>query len=131
MTKLKGKLFLIPSPIHEDGLAGISNETISVIHSLDHFIVERARTARRYISATKHPKAIEELMIDEMPETDISEKDNKAAIIAMNERKNIGVKTEAALPAIADPGSRYVRIAQKMGISVVPLAGPSSIMLAL
>ena len=131
MTKLKGKLFLIPSPIHEEGLAGISNETISVIHSLDHFIVERARTARRYISATKHPKAIEQLMIDEMPETEINEKDIEAALISMKEGKNIGLMSEAGLPAVADPGSRYVRIAQKLGIPVVPLAGPSSIMLAL
>ena len=60
MAKLKGKLFLIPSPITDEGLDSISAETIRVIHSLDYFIVERTRTARRFISKSKHPKAIDE-----------------------------------------------------------------------
>jgi len=131
MTKLKGKLFLIPSPITEDALLSISPEVIKVIHSLDHFIVERARTARRFISATKHPKAISELTVEEMPEIEISDQDVQLTLKTMSDGKDIGIMSEAGLPAVADPGSRYVRIAQKMGIKVVPLAGPSSIMLAL
>lgn len=131
MTKLKGKLFLIPSPITEEGLQSISPEVIKVIHLLDHFIVERARTARRYISVTKHPRPIAELMIEEIPEIEISDNDIQLSLKGLLEGKDIGLMSEAGLPAVADPGNHYVRVAQKMGIQVVPLAGPSSIMLAL
>lgn len=131
MAKLKGKLFLIPSPITDEGLDSISAETIRVIHSLDYFIVERTRTARRFISKSKHPKAIDELTFEEMPEEELSDKDIESSLKPLSDGNNIGLMSEAGLPAIADPGNKYVRVAHKMGIKVVPLSGPSSLMLGL
>lgn len=131
MTKLKGKLFLLPSPINEDGVESISPEVIRIIHSLDNFIVERARTARRFISATHHPKRIEQLKIEEMPENENSPMEIENFLAPILNGENIGLMSEAGLPAIADPGSQFVSVAQKSGIQVIPLAGPCSILLAL
>ncbi len=131
MTKQKGKLFLIPSPISDDGLSSISSEVIRIIHSLDYFIVERARTARRFISATQHPKAIEKINIDEILEGENNHREIEKMMHPIMDGHDMGLMSEAGLPAIADPGSQYVSVAHKLGIQVVPLAGPSSIILAL
>lgn len=131
MPKDKGKLFLIPSPISENSLHTISAEVISVIHGLEIFIVERIRTARRYISAVKHPKVIDDLIFEEIPEEGVDAEEIDRLMNLFLTGKNIGLMSEAGLPAIADPGNQYVRAAQKRGIQVVPLAGPSSIMMAL
>ncbi len=131
MALQKGKLFLLPSPISENGLKSLSPELIERIHLLDHFIVERARTARRYISATNPPRAIESLTVDEMPENEIQDSEIEILLKPLLNGKDIGLMSEAGLPAIADPGNRYVAVAQRLGIVVVPLSGPSSIMMAL
>ena len=131
MTIQKGRLFLIPSPISEEGIDSIAPEVIRIIHSLDYFIVERARTARRFISATHPVKSIEELQIEEIPENQIDEKEIEKLLSPLLQGKNIGLMSEAGMPAIADPGNRYVIAAQRIGIKVIPFAGPSSIMMAL
>jgi 16S rRNA (cytidine1402-2'-O)-methyltransferase len=131
MAKLKGRLFLLPSPVHENGLESISPEAIRILHSLDHFIVEKARTARRFISATKPSKSIESLSIEEMLEGSEHPEEIDRQIQPLIEGFDMGIMSEAGLPAIADPGSLYVNAAHRLGIKVVPLAGPSSIMMAL
>ncbi|MEP6794593.1 MAG: SAM-dependent methyltransferase [Saprospiraceae bacterium] len=131
MAKLQGRVFLLPSPIVENGLESISPEVIRILHSLDYFIVERARTARRYISSTKPPKAIDLLSIEEIPEKTLTGKEIQLFLKPLLEGHDIGIMSEAGLPAIADPGNYFVREAQKMGIIVVPISGPSSIMMAL
>jgi 16S rRNA (cytidine1402-2'-O)-methyltransferase len=131
MLKQKGRLFLLPSPIQENGLDSISPETIRIMHSLDFFIVEKARTARRYLSASKLTKAIDLLSIEEIPEEARKEKDIEKFLQPALDGKDIGIMSEAGLPAIADPGNIYVRCAHKLGIKVVPLSGPSSIIMAL
>ena len=127
MAQVRGRLFLLPSPIHDEGLQGISDQVISALHSLDFFIVERARTARRFISLTKPSKSIESLNIFEMPEGDSTSKVIEAAMKPLFAGHDVGILSEAGLPAIADPGSKYVAYAHQNGIEVVPLAGPSSI----
>ena len=131
MVRFKGKLYLLPAPIEENGLASIPAEAIRIMHSLDHFIVERARTSRRYISSTKPPKKIEGLIIEEMPEDVANTKLMEAQMQPLLDGKDMGILSEAGMPALADPGSKYVAIAHRLGIRVVPLAGPSSIMMAL
>src|SRR3989337_4423275 len=125
MATQKGKLFLIPSPISDDGHESISPEVIGVIHRLDYFIVERARTARRFVSATKPPRAIEELIFEEMPEADINYQVISKLLDPLFNGKDIGLMSEAGLPAIADPGSQFVRFAQKHGLNLIPLSGRS------
>ena len=127
----KGKLFLIPSPISENSLHSISPEVVEVIRSLDFFIVERLRTARRYISTIGHAKAIDDITFEEIPDEGFDEYQVERMLRETLATKNIGLMSEAGMPAIADPGNKYVRIAQRMSFTVVPLAGPSSIMMAL
>ncbi len=131
MAKLKGRLFLLPSPIHENGLESISPEVIRIMHSLDYFIVERARTTRRYLSATKPAKPFDRLSIEEMPEGNQTQKEIEVQLQPALEGHDIGIMSEAGLPAVADPGNIYVSAAHRLGIKVVPLSGPSSIMMAL
>lgn len=131
MVRFKGKLYLLPTPIDEHGLESIPVEAIRIMHGLEHFIVERARTSRRYISSTKPPRKIESLLIEEMPEDVNNMKLMEAQMQPLLEGKDMGMLSEAGLPAIADPGSKYVAIAHRLGIRVVPITGPSSIMLAL
>src|SRR5688500_11625626 len=132
MAKQKAKLFLIPTPISENGLESISQEVIKILHSIDHFIVEKARTARRFISSTNPSRPIEELLIEEIPETEtgVEQVDIERLLKPLTEGRDVGLMSEAGLPAIADPGNKFVEAAHRLGFQVVPLAGPSSIMMA-
>ena len=131
MSQPKGRLFLLPSPIDDQGIESIPAEAIRILHSLDYFIVERARTSRRYISLTRPSRPIDELRIEEMPEDMTDQKVIDAHLQPLLEGHDVGLLSEAGLPAIADPGNRYVLTAHRFGIRVVPVSGPSSIMMAL
>lgn len=131
MSKLKGRLFLLPAPIEDEGMMGIPPEAIRMMHSLDYFIVERARTTRRYISQTRPPRPIDLLHIEEMPEDITNQKLIDAQLQPLLEGHDIGLMSEAGLPAIADPGNKYVLTAHRFGIKVVPISGPSSLFMAL
>lgn len=124
------KLYLIPTPIIEDGLSSLPADTIGVIHSLHNFIVENARTARRFIKTTDPPYAIQDLNILEL---DKHEPENNRDILkrAMEFSSEIGFLSEAGCPAIADPGAEIVKVAHQENFEIIPLIGPSSIFLAL
>ncbi len=126
----KGKLFLIPITLGEDSNFTIPQYVIDVIHSLDIFIVERARTARRFISSTKPAKNIQDLVFHELDKRE-PRAGVKGFMKAIYEGKNIGLMSEAGCPGIADPGAFAVEYAHENGIEVMPLVGPSSILLAL
>ncbi len=121
---------MIPCPISEDGINHLSQDTIDIIHRLDHFIVERARTARRFIKSTQHPSPIQNLVIMEMDKHDPSHQVVKY-LQPLKEGISIGILSEAGCPGIADPGNLFVQKAYEYGIPVVPHVGPSSIILAL
>jgi len=131
MAKHKGSLFLLPSPIEEQGIESIPPEAIRLLHRLDYFIVERARTSRRYISLTRPERPIDVLYFEEMPEQMTDQKVIDAHLQPLLDGHDVGLLSEAGLPAIADPGHRYVLTAHRFGIRVVPVSGPSSIMMAL
>lgn len=131
MAKHKGSLFLLPSPIEEQGIESIPPEAIRLLHRLDYFIVERARTSRRYISLTRPERPIDVLHFEEMPEQMTDQKVIDAHLQPLLDGHDVGLLSEAGLPAIADPGHRYVLTAHRFGIRVVPVSGPSSIMMAL
>ena len=127
---MKKTLYLIPTPLHEDTLSSLPAHTIEVIHSLDVFIVERAKTCRRFISKTKPPKAIHDMVFVELDKHDPGA--NYPIIKNLfAEHDRVGFMSEAGCPGVADPGSEFVWQAHTMGIAVVPLTGPSSILLAL
>lgn len=128
---MKGKLYLIPSPLGDNDPAEvIPGPVLEQIGRLDRFVVEELRTARRYLSRAGLKGHIEELEF-----TVLNEHSSQAEVDAMealfDDGKDVGLITEAGLPAVADPGSSLVALCHRKGIEVVPFAGPSSLMLAL
>lgn len=103
---------------------------IELVRSVSHFVVENIRSARRFLKACD--KAID---IDALQFTELNEHTAPEAVSAMlqplREGHDIGVISEAGCPAVADPGADLVAIAQREGFEVVPLVGPSSIIMSL
>tara|TARA_B100000902_G_C27319017_1_gene923150 strand:+ start:1900 stop:2604 length:705 start_codon:yes stop_codon:yes gene_type:complete len=127
----KGKLYLIPTILAEETQeATIPLNILRIIKDTDIFIVENIRTARRHIKKIIKEKNIDKTTFHAYGKHDKLnlEKDFLPYILS---GKNIGLLSEAGLPCIADPGSDIVSYAQNFHIDVVPLVGPSSIILAL
>lgn len=122
-------VYLIPCPIAENTIQDIPDHTVSILHQLDHFVVEKAKTARHFIKEAKHPVAIQDLIIEEMFPSDDSWK--KSVREWLQKGISFGVISEAGCPGIADPGAEVAALAHSKGIDVLPLTGPSSIFLAL
>lgn len=129
MTKL-GKLYLIPCPLGDDATETIPAYAVTILHRLTHLVAERAKTTRHFIKATNPPKPISEYQIEELNEhTPAAELE--ALLRPALEGHDLGVLSEAGCPGIADPGAKLVELAHRKGIEVMPLVGPSSILLAL
>jgi len=131
VSKTNAKLYLVPTPLGEEGLHTIPPYVISIIHSLDVFIVERAKTARHFLKSIDFPTPFDDCLFFEL------NKRTEAAELptflhpAEQEGRSIGLLSEAGVPAVADPGSKVVRQAHARGIEVMPLVGPSSLLLAI
>lgn len=127
----RGRLFLIPSPLGEnDPKEVIPEGVLSMLPKLDTYVVEATRTARRYLSAAGLKGHIQELDFHELNEH--TKPDEVRALLSLLDNgKDVGLITEAGLPAVADPGAQLVSLCHKEGIEVVPCSGPSSLMLAL
>ena len=130
-TKKLGKIYLLPCEMGEQEpqkLFPIAN--IEVIKHLQYYIVENARTARRNIKKMCREVVIDSLSIQELDKhTDVINIENLLApVIAGND---LGIMSEAGMPCIADPGNIIVAKAHELGIQIVPLIGPNSILLAL
>ena len=126
----KGKLYLIPSPLGEYEPAEVIPEgTLKVLKGISTFVVEETRTARRYLSAAGLKGHIAELEFHELNEhTAPAEVE---ALVHLFDKGDVGLISEAGLPAVADPGAALVELCHREGITVVPLVGPSSLMLSL
>ncbi|MFN3751756.1 MAG: SAM-dependent methyltransferase [Thiobacillus sp.] len=124
-------LYLIPVPLGPvDPDACLPPHTLAVARRIDHFVVERAKTARAHLKAMGHPLPIQALHIEELNEH------TPAAAVApllgpLKAGHDVGLLSEAGCPAVADPGAALVLAAHRENIPVVPLVGPSSILLAL
>jgi len=127
----KGKLYLIPTTLGESDPMDVLPQTVKrAIDFIDHYIVENEKTARRFIKAVNAQKAQAELKISLLNKhTEVSE--HNAMIKPCLEGINVGLMSEAGCPGVADPGAVIVKIAHEKGIQVVPLVGPSSILLAM
>ena len=101
-----------------------------VISSLDYFLAENIRTARRFISSLKLGLTIEDLEFEVLDKNTPSMELGQLMDPVLNGR-SVGVLSESGCPGIADPGARAVEFAHKHGIKVIPLVGPSSILMAL
>lgn len=127
----KGKLYLIPSPLGDnDPSEVIPSPVLERLRGLRIFVVEEVRTARRYLSRAGLKGRIEELefhvLNEHTPESEV-----EAMAVLFEEGHDVGLITEAGLPAVADPGSALVALCHRRGIRVVPFVGPSSLMMAL
>lgn len=126
-----GKLYLIPSPLGDNDPAEvIPAAVLQVLCSLDTFVVEELRTARRYLSRAGLKGKIEGLRLCELNEH-TAPAEIEGMLSLFEGGRSVGLVTEAGLPAVADPGAPLVALCHRKGIQVVPLTGPSSIMLAL
>lgn len=126
-----GKLYLIPTTLGECDAETVLPLSIKrVIEVIDDFIVENEKTGRKSIKITNPQKNQASLRIKILNKH--TEKSEYLSMIqACLEGKNVGIISEAGCPGIADPGAVIVKIAHEKGIQVVPLVGPSSVLLAL
>lgn len=126
-----GKLFLIPTVIADDTQQAVIPASVTnTLKDIQHFLAEDVRTARRYLSTLKIYPSIEPLQFN------VLNKDTRTEELhdlfgPIREGKDVGVLSESGCPGIADPGALAARYAHQHGIRVVPLTGPSSILLAL
>lgn len=128
---MQGKLYLFPVPIGADDInVSLPAYNLELLNSCHIFIVEELRTARRFLKRAGYAFAIDDtefmLLNEHTAFTEVAH-----YLDAIAEGKNIGLLSEAGLPCIADPGAMVTRMAQRRRIEVVPLVGPSSLMLAL
>ena len=124
-------LYLIPSNLAAgDPRLVLPANAIAIAVGLDHFVAERAKTARTFLKAIGHPKPLREIGIEELNEH--TPADRIPALLApLRAGFSCGILAEAGCPAIADPGAPLVLLAHQAGIGVRPLVGPSAIILAL
>jgi 16S rRNA (cytidine1402-2'-O)-methyltransferase len=97
---------------------------------LTHFVAENAKSARAELKRVGHPLPLRELMIEQLPDTPTAA-DIERLLAPMAAGHDLGLMSEAGCPAVADPGALLVRRAHELGITVRPLVGPSSLLLAL
>ena len=126
-----GALYMIPCSLGEGAQQDMmSAQTIPVINSTKHYLVEDLRSARRFLRWMDR-----EIDIDAMTFTVIGKNSGNIDLAKMlgpvEKGENVGVISEAGCPGIADPGSAVVQKAHELGIRVVPISGPSSFYMAL
>ena len=125
-------VYLIPSVLAEEAVETIPSYVLEAVRDCKVLFVENERTARRFLK-----KMSKEIVIDSFEWFVIPKHENEANSMLQSfkqkieEKKNIGIISEAGCPGIADPGQQLVSVAQQLQVRVKPLVGPSSILLAL
>lgn len=146
-TSPKGKLYLVPAPLDfgcdetPDLQATLPLGTLQAAAGLRHWVCENAKSARAYLkriqAVTPLCCSIQEMQLVELPREVHKKGDHNGNFDARGllkpalEGHDLGLISEAGMPAVADPGSSVVRAAHDLGITVVPLVGPVSLLLAL
>lgn len=129
--KVLGKLYLIPTTLGESDPMDVLPQTVKrAIDFIDYYIVENEKTARKSIKAIHPEKKQPDLKISLLNKHTDS-REYEQMIKPCLQGINVGLMSEAGCPGVADPGAVIVKIAHERGIQVVPLVGPSSILLAL
>jgi len=128
---MAGTLYLIPVPLGptppQDSLP---QNVLATIWPLSHFVVEQAKTARAFLKAAGTEKPLQELQLEELNEHTRADALDRL-LAPLHAGHNVGLLSEAGCPAVADPGANLVALAQQNNIRIVPLIGPSSLLLAL
>lgn len=129
---MAGTLYLIPVPLGpptapEESLPA---SVLSTVRPLAHFIVEQPKSARAFLKAIATDVPLQELQLAELNEHTPPEALERL-LLPLRAGHDVGLLAEAGCPAVADPGANLVALAQREDIRVVPLIGPSSLLLAL
>lgn len=124
-----GKVYLIPTVLHEEALETIPAYILEAVKDCTVFFVEQEKTARRFLKKMWKEMVIDDYQWFAIHKAETSVKANFIQLLKSG--KNIGIISEAGCPGIADPGQILVEAAQQIGATVKPLVGPSSILLAL
>ena len=128
---MAGTLYLIPVPLGPTApQESLPANVLAAVRPLTHFVVEQAKTARVFLKAAGTDLPLQELQLQELNE---HTKDNELdrLLTPLRSGHDVGLLSEAGCPAVADPGANLVALAQSENIRVVPLIGPSSLLLAL
>ncbi|MEO6976309.1 MAG: SAM-dependent methyltransferase [Gallionella sp.] len=131
MATKPGTLYLIPCTLGDTIPNQVLPEyVISLSRKLQHFVVEQPKTARQFLSALKHEQPIQTLHFATLNEHTAANELSEL-LVPLLAGHDVGIISEAGCPGVADPGASLVNLAHRNGIRVVPLVGPSSILLAL
>jgi len=122
---MKPVLYLVPAPLGGAAADALSATAAATVRSLRDFAVENAKSARAFLGGLGMPCAIRDLSIREIAG------DASALLAPLREGRPLGVLSEAGCPAVADPGAALVASAHAEGYRVIPLVGPSAVLLAL
>lgn len=127
---MAGTLYLIPTTLGGDNWSDVIPEFVAqTTRNLTHFIVEDVRSARRYLSGLGMPVPINDISFELLNEHTLIQDVHKL-LDKLIEGESVGLLSEAGVPAVADPGANLVQLAHSKSIRVVPLTGPSSIILS-
>jgi 16S rRNA (cytidine1402-2'-O)-methyltransferase len=131
MSSDAGSLYLLPNTLGDTvAEAVIPAATLHRTRSLDYFIVEDPKSARAFLKRVGSTRALQDICVERL-DHHTKPSEIPALLEPILSGRNAGLLSEAGLPAVADPGANLVRIAHERGLRVVPLCGPSSIILAL
>lgn len=126
-----GTLYLIPVTLGDDNITRVlPPEVVSIAQQLETFVVENEKTARHFLSTIKTNKPVRELQLLTLNEH-TADKDLPVLLQPLLTGINVGLMSEAGCPGIADPGAKLAELAHRKGVRVIPLVGPSSILLSL
>jgi 16S rRNA (cytidine1402-2'-O)-methyltransferase len=131
MASKLGTLYLIPCTLGDTPAEQVlPQHVINVARKLQHFVVEQPKSARQFLSALKPEQPIQSLHFATLNEHSAAN-ELSALLAPLLAGHDVGIISEAGCPGIADPGADLVNLAHRNGIRVVPLVGPSAILLAL
>lgn len=129
----KGTLYLIPVALGEGASPKdvLPLNVIEIARGLRHYIAENAKSCRAFLKSIDIPVSLQEVAVESYGKHDRKEFSPSQFLKPLLEGHSVGLVSEAGCPAVADPGSEIVRVAHEKGIKVVPLTGPSSLLLSL
>lgn len=128
---MTGILYLIPVPLGPTAPeASLPANVLATVRPLTHFVVEQAKTARAFLKAVGTEVPLQELHLEELNEHTKADALDRL-LTPLRVGHDVGLLSEAGCPAVADPGANLVALAQRENIRVIPLIGPSSLLLAL
>lgn len=126
-----GTLYLIPSPLGENALGPLPEATLTVARRLRHFVLETGKVGRRHLKEMQIDTPLPSCTFFELNKR--TRPDELPAFLApaLEAGEDVGLLSDAGAPGVADPGAKLVRLAHRLGVRVIPLTGPSSILLGL